>query len=268
MTMVNNSLILNQLQDSVLNYLNKNKNISLNGLAKRCSISEPTLRRIKNGQIKTLPTLTTIVDLLCSLNKVDKIPELIEIYKGSPIGEFLQEHFSVLSSTDLSYEFNQELDKALRENIYYLVFKLSCNSSGVNRTKIQEMFGRLGTDKLNALVNKGLIKRDGEVFKSAIEGFSLGHETFVDHFKAVADFIKTGEIGPKKNNLFYNFSESVNEKGMREILQIQRTALKKIAKILNDEEFIGDIQLFVLSAIDTLDLPQTEEEQDQGPTLH
>ena len=101
MTMVNNSLILNQLQDSVLNYLNKNKNISLNGLAKRCSISEPTLRRINNGQIKTLPTLTTIVDLLCSLNKVDKIPELIEIYKGSPIGEFLQEHFSVLSSTDL-----------------------------------------------------------------------------------------------------------------------------------------------------------------------
>ncbi len=268
MSMVNNSLILNQLQDSVLTYLSKNKNISLNGLAKRCSISEPTLRRIKNGQIKTLPTLTTIVDLLCSLNKVDKIPELIEIYKGSPIGEFLQEHFSVLSSTELSYEFNQELDEALRDNISYLVFKLSCNSAGVKRVKVQEMFGRLGTDKLDTLVTKGLIKPEGEVYRAAIEGFSLGHDTFVEHFKAVADFIKTGEIGPKKNNLFYNFSESVNEKGMREILQIQRTALKKIAKILNDDEFIGDIPLFVLSAIDTLDLPQIEEEQDQGPTLH
>lgn len=269
MSMVNNSLILNQLQDSVHDYLNRNKNISLNGLAKRCSISEPTLRRIKNGQIKTLPTLTTIVDLLCSLNKVDKIPELIELYKETPIGDFLAEHFSVLSSTDLSYEFNQELDDALRDNISYLVFKLSCNTSGVTRKKIQEMFGRLGTDKLDALVGKGLVKLEGNVYRTAIEGFSLGHETFVDHFKAVADFIKTGEIGPKKNNLFYNFSESVNEKGMREILQIQRTALKKIAKILNDEEFVGDIPLFVLSAIDTLDLPQAEDEQDtKGPTLH
>ena len=82
----------------------------------------------------------------------------------------------------------------MRENISYLVFKLSCNSSGVKRTKIQEMFGRLGTDKLNALVNKGLIKRDGEVFKSAIEGFSLGHETFVDHFKAVAGGVEMTDI--------------------------------------------------------------------------
>ena len=56
---------------------------------------------------------------------------------------------------------------------------------------------------------------------------------------------------------------------MREVLQIQRTALKKIAKILNDDEFVGEIPLFVLSAIDTLDLPQSENELDaKGPTIH
>lgn len=89
----------------------------------------------------------------------------------------------------------------------------------------------------------------------------MGHEQFVEHFKAVADFIKTGDLGPKKNNLFYNFSESVNEKGMREILNVQRAALKKVARILNDDQFGGDIPLFVLSAIDTLDLPLTEKNQ-------
>ncbi|MCO4792328.1 MAG: hypothetical protein KC493_01355 [Bacteriovoracaceae bacterium] len=271
MSALNNNLILNQLQDSVLSYLGRNKNISLNGLSKRCSISEPTLRRIKNGQIKTLPTLTTIIDLLCSLNKVDKIPELIEIYKETPIGAFLNEHFSVLASGDYSYEFNQELDESLRDNISYLIFKLSCNTSGVTHTKIKEMFGKHGTDKLEVLEKKNLIKKesDGETYKTAIEAFSLGHEHFVEHFKAVADFIKTGEIGPKKNNLFYNFSESVNEKGMREILQIQRLALKKIAKVLNDKEYTGEIPLFVLSAIDTLDLPQQEEDSAKSkPTLH
>lgn len=112
MSTVSSNPILDQLQDSILSYLNRNKNISLNGLAKRCAVSEPTLRRIKNGQIKTLPTLTTIVDLLCSLNKVDKIPALVEIYQGTPIGDFLAEHFSVLASGNFSYEFNQELDDA------------------------------------------------------------------------------------------------------------------------------------------------------------
>ncbi len=49
--------LIERLQDYFMRY----PHVSLNALAKKCRISEATLRRLYRGQIKTLPTETTIV---------------------------------------------------------------------------------------------------------------------------------------------------------------------------------------------------------------
>lgn len=258
-----NNLILDELQTNIRTYLDKNTRISLNGLSKRCAVSEPTLRRIMNGKIKTLPMLSTIVDILCTLNKADSVNDLISIYDGTPIGEFLSNNYNVLSEANFNYEFSAELNNALRDNVSYLIYKLSANRSGVKTQKIEQVFGHHGLEKLKNLHNLKLVTIDNNVIRSVAEGFSLSHDQFTPHFKAVADFIKTEQSQVQKKNLFYNFSESINEQAQKDILSIQKTALKKITKILNDDNNSGDIPLFVLSAIDTLDVVDSEDLNDQ-----
>jgi hypothetical protein len=253
-----NNLILNELQTNIRTYLDKNTRVSLNGLSKRCAVSEPTLRRIMNGKIKTLPMLSTIVDILCTLNKADSVNDLISIYDGTPIGDFLTNNYNVLSEANFNYEFSTELNDALRDNVSYLIYKLSANRSGVTSQKVEQIFGHHGMEKLKNLHNLKLITINDNIAKSVAEGFSLSHDQFTPHFKAVADFIKTEQSQVQKKNLFYNFSESINEQAQKEILSIQKTALKKITKILNDENNAGEIPLFVLSAIDSLDIEDSE----------
>lgn len=263
-----NNLILEQIQGSVRTYLDKNKRISLNGLSKRCAVSEPTLRRIMNGRIKTLPMLSTIVDILCTIHKVDSLNELIEIYRGTELGDFLNNNFNVLSESNFDYEFSVELNEALRDDVSYLIFKLAANRTGVRTSKIEKLFGHHGVEKLKTLKNLNLIKIEGGIIKTVVEGFSLSHDQFIPHFKAVADFIKAEQSNVQKKNLFYNFSESVNEAALKEILSIQKSALKKITKILNDDQHAGDLPLFVLSAIDTLDIEEEDEELNSKGLLH
>ena len=262
-----NNLILEQIQTSVRTYLDKNKRISLNGLSKRCAVSEPTLRRIMNGRIKTLPMLSTIVDILCTLHKADSLNELIEIYRGTELGDFLNNNFNVLSESNFNYEFSVELNEALRDDVSYLIFKLAANRSGVTTEKIEKIFGHHGLEKLKHLNNLNLINIEKNIVKTVVEGFSLSHDQFIPHFKAVADFIKTEQSQVQKKNLFYNFSESVNEQSLKEILSIQKSALKKITKVLNEEQNAGDYPVFVLSAIDTL-ATEDEEKSDSKGLLH
>ncbi len=240
--------------------------MSLNGLSKRCAISEPTLRRIMSGKIKTLPMLSTIVDVLCTLNKVDSLSDLNHIYMGTPIGDFLNINFNVLSESNFNYEFSTELNETLRDNTSYLIFKLAANRSGVSSQKIEKLFGHYGIEKLKNLHDLKLVKIDRGIVKSIVEGFSLSHDQFISHFKAVSDFIKTERSHVQKKNLFYNFSESVNEKAFKEILSIQKSALKKMTKILNDDQNNGTIPIFILSAIDTLSV-ETNEGETSDETL-
>ncbi len=248
--------VISELQKVIRGYLDKHTRISLNGLSKRCTVSEPTLRRIMNGQVKTTPTLTTVVDILSTINKEGNIRTLADMYPG-PLAEVLSEGFSIFEAEELDYVYNQKLNEVLKDETSYLIYKLAANRCGLAQSKIRELFGLVGEEKIYNLKKEDLLEEKierGQVhYHAKIVGFSLDHKLFVKNFKSVANFIKTGTQTGPKTNLYYNFSESVNEQGRREILRLQKEALRKIAKILDDERFAGDIPLFVLSAVDDMD---------------
>jgi hypothetical protein len=247
--------VVEELKLIIQSYLDEHQRVSLNGFSKKCQVSEPTLRRIMSGKIKTTPTLTTIVDILSTISKENRLPELIALYPGV-IGNTLKQSFALLNE-ETPYEFSTELNEILRDEQSYLIFKLAANTNGVKRNGIKELFGIIGEQKLDDLIARDLVYEKlvgvDRVAFTRIEGFSLSHDLFINHFKACANYINTNTQQAARNNLFYNLSESVNENARREILTIQLQALKKIMNILNDDKSRGNLPLFVLSAIDTLE---------------
>lgn len=263
-TRAEDSPIVVQLREVIKGYLDEHRRVSLNGLSKRCQTSEPTLRRIMSGKVKTVPTLTTIIDILSTLSKESQLTKLIELYPG-PIAESLKENFGLVLGPECSYESSEVLNKELADEQKYLIFKLAANSSGVKRATISELFGSIGEQKCDELISKDLLTETvvnhERLLKTKVDGFSLSHRLFTKNFKAVANFIDTSPKIGRQDNLFYNLSESLSDQGLKEVLNIQRQALQKIIKILNDPKYTGDHPVFVLSAIDTIQKNKADEGQ-------
>lgn len=257
----NSDVCVQQQLQTVLNeFLHDHPQLTINGLSKRCAVSEPTLRRIRNGQIKTLPSVTTVIDILSYISKEKSIVNLIEKYPG-PIAEFLKEKVPQTNNKNKP-EYSELLNKTLKDPVKYLIYKLAANDTGISPDKVSELFGRYGESQLEDLVALNLLEQRGSTYHAKIENFVLSHDLFVGHFKMVADFIKPHKLmtAPKSHSpLFANYSASLNKKAYSTILGIQRAAFKKIINVLVDKNSSGNIPTFILGAIDTLDSRSADE---------
>jgi hypothetical protein len=250
--------LLSALQNALQEYLDEKSTRSLNGLSKRCTVSEPTLRRIHKGQIKTLPTATTILDILTTLTGEKNTAKIAQKYPGA-ISDYLE---SILPQfQDVVTEYDSELNEELKDPIKYIIYKLSSNSSGLKTEKLNELFGRHGIQNADTLVTKNYLFKKENTYFSKIKNFTINQENFVNNFKLVADFIKTQNPLSKTSlsTILANYSESVSPEAYKEIVGIQKKALQKIRNIMSDEKSKGHIPLFLLLAIDTLD-PQPAHE--------
>jgi hypothetical protein len=243
--------VLEQLQHVIADHMRANPQLTLNGISKKCTVSEPTLRRIVKGQVKTVINVTTLIDILSYLCKETDISKIITRYPG-PIADHLENHVSFATEENSNQHYSEKLNRALRDPSRYLVYKLAANSSGVTSAVVKEILGFHGLTSLEELVAADLVIKKGDHY-IADQGkkFALSHELFVQNFKTTADFIKPAKLGQiANNNLFVNFSGSVPIESYREIVRIQREALRKILKIRDSAE--GNIPMFILAAVDTL----------------
>lgn len=241
-----------ELQRILRAYLEAHPRLSLNALSKKCAVSEPTLRRILKGQIKTLPTTTTILDILTSISGQTRSSKIAELYPG-PLAEYLK---AILPQTqDCDTEYIADLNSELENPTKYLIFKLSANTSGLTAERLLELFGSFGQTQAQHLVAKGYLQKDHNVYRSTIQHFTANQKNFIANFKCVADFINTENQSLQKSprSLRANYSESLSPEAYKSILQIQEKALKKIRTLMTREESKGTIPVFLLSAVDTFE---------------
>ena len=244
--------LVESLQVILKEYLKQRPQMSLNGLSKKCSVSEPTLRRIMKGQIKTLPNITIVLDILTYINNEKNILKITKTYPG-PIADYLKEMLT--HSMDCRSDYDISLNNELKNPTKYLIYKLASNTSGVTHQKILDLFGSHGLMFANDLIEKDFIECRENIYFSKSHSFTVGHEDFNDKFKAVSEFIKTQKIESHStlNPLFVNYSNSVSAEAYKEVISLQRKTLKKIRTILSDDKSVGEIPLFLLLAVDTLD---------------
>ncbi len=248
------SSVVEHLSQVVKEYLEARPHFSLNGLSKKCGVSEPTLRRIVGQKIKTIPQSTTVLDILSFISGVDSIQSISKRYPGA-IAEFLTDHFPV--SENFDQEYSSALNAEFENPIKYLIFKLAGNDSGVRKEKIKELFGAHGIALFEEMIAKGFIDQvSPSHYRAKAKSFRTSNEIFTRNFKLMADYIKTSKHGQKKNlnPFFINKSNSINAKAYEKIVKIQRQAFAKIHQIMDEEGSQGELPVFFLSAIDTQDL--------------
>lgn len=244
--------LVNELSRLISAYLESKPFLGLSAISGRCQVSESTLRRIHKKQIKTLPTPATVVAILTFFAGEGSIPALIKKYPGV-IASYLEENFPHTAEIDCQY--SEELNQELRDSTKYLVFKLSSHSCGCTENQVRDLLGQVGVSSLQELVRRNLIKKEGERYISAIERYSLDPDMFKDKFQFMSQFLKIArESGPNRfQNAYSNYSSSLTPEAYQKVVKVQKQALKKIRDIMLSESSQGDIHMFALSAIDTID---------------
>lgn len=239
-----------ELSTLIEDFLLANKNISINALAMRMNIAETTLRRIRSGNIKRLPTNDNLLKIIFYLFKSTNLNEIKNKLPTSLKKFFEQEYMLVENSLDNPVTV---LDSSIVDSqITYLVLKLASNHSGVRRDEVLRLFGELGIMSANHLIQANILFEENQVFHTKISAFRMPDESFIKNFKSTAEFIKTDPEKRDGPNLYYNLSESLNLDGLTKIQTIQKKAVQEICTILNDKSYKGDLPVFALVAVDTL----------------
>lgn len=241
-----------ELQAVLHKYLSSRNHLSINSLSKKCQVSEATLRRIYKGQVKTLPNITTILDILSTITGKTAASEIANVFPG-PIADFLRRAVPQIDDCQTHYDAN--LNKEFENPVSYLLYKLSANRQGLSEQIAQNLFGAQGLQSLQNMVEKNYIIKKGEFYFSNVKNFTTTKRDFVKNIKVIADFIKLrfSVTQPLLNPLLANYSESVSEEAYKEIAQLQIKTLEKIRSITSNEKNSGPIPLFLFMAMDTLD---------------
>ncbi|PIP95948.1 MAG: hypothetical protein COW00_02580 [Bdellovibrio sp. CG12_big_fil_rev_8_21_14_0_65_39_13] len=256
---MSNSLVLAHIKQVMNSFLKDHPQLSVNALSKRSEVSEATMRRILNDQVKTEPCGDTILEILAAITKERRISELVKMFPG-PISEKLSQTFGIQAQNS-QYQHIPELERELNDEITYLIYKLAANTSGTSRLKVSEMLGIIGLDRLDKLISKDLIIEENGTLHARYKSFTLSNQVFARNFKTCAQFINTKKNRDISRNLFYNLSESINEDSYREVLKIQRQAMKKISQLINDPKNVGEIPFFQLIAVDHFDHISSSKDQ-------
>ena len=252
-TSESDSPVMAQLRQIVIGYLEAHPKLTTNSLSKRCEVSEPTLRRIVKGQVKTLPQISTLLSILTYISNRSQIKEVSDFF-GPPLSDHIQTALPSLELFDQNY--SAELNTELKDPVKYLIFKRAINHCGVDEMAIRNLFGVYGLNCLNQMVETGILKKEGNnTYFSDVSSYRSSNADFVRNFKNVADYIKPEKlvVNDPLNPYFVNKSDSVNEKTFAKIRKILRATQTKLDRLMSEPESRGNIPYFYIAALDTLD---------------
>lgn len=239
------------LKKMVEDYFFKFPTLSLNALAKRANVSEPTLRRITSSQSKLPPAPNIVLNLVSYIKKEKRLAVLLKKTEGV-IGEFLRENFSQFIFENETYQYDGDLNELFADKDMYLIYKLASNVVGVSKTEIRQILGEIGVIKLNKMVEqKVIISNNDDCFHSSNKNFSVDIEIAKNFLPHLVQFFKPESVALGLN-LMYSLSESLNEDAIKKIKEIQKEAVKSIHEIMSNQNFHGDIPYFSLTMSDTL----------------
>lgn len=241
--------VTNELSHLICNYLDSHPNLSVNAIANYSGVAETTLRRIKNGELKGVPNNDNVLKLLFYVYKTKDLNDIIEKAPKATSDHLKNEYHQIVSSdTPVAI-----LDKSIIENeIDYLLLVLASSTKGVLKEEVSRQFGELGHNYAKRLIGKEILKDLGDRYQSLLDCFRLPDESFIQNFKAMANYIKVDREERVHPNLYYNLSESLNEDAYQKVRSIQIQASREIIDIMNNSKNHGDIAMFSLIAVDTM----------------
>lgn len=238
--------MIEELSTLISDYLKQRPQLSLNSLAINMGVPETSLRRIKNCELVRPPKNDNLLKILSFIFKTDDLMVIAENLQGD-LKNYIKEEFFLPEKGSVAFD----VDRFIPDQQSYLIYKLAANSSGVEKSEVQRLFGDFGLMSAEKMIRSGVLEERENFFFNVHEHFRMSDERFIENFKAVSDFIKV-RGNEEHAHLYFNFSESLSPEAIRKIHTIQKKANRDILKVIDSESSQGEIPFFFIGAIDSI----------------
>ncbi|MBT3235612.1 MAG: hypothetical protein HN353_06660 [Bdellovibrionales bacterium] len=251
--MNNKEVILTQFRQIVDGWLNEKEVRNIVLLSTQSKVSESVIRRAYNQQ--TLPNAENMLRILSAVSDKKAIHKLIADHPGA-IADYLNKAFyHYLNEEEKGEEPTERIDwdEHTRDFNSYLVIKKVSHRTVTFRSDILSLFGQMGLNSLDRLVEAGIIEEWGDgrlTFKPT--KFSLNTECLKHHVASLIEtFFKPQVALAGGNSLISNISEDVNQNGFNKCKNILFNANEQINRVIHDHP--GKIPLLFTAMVDTMD---------------
>ena len=203
-------------------------------IAHKIGIHPSTFNRMMNRYIP--PSLKNIATL-CEF-----IPKMRKFVKNNVA--------DVNSESETSEYVGDELEDLLADEHLFITYALAISFRGVTENEILYCIGHAGQKALQTLVDKGFVKKaeDNRYRATNVnKGIVLSFEVLKKHILVLAEKYKPDNCG---NNYMYYKTETLNKAGFKELQKIYKEAHRKVQRLMEKEEYQGNIPTFAVGFCD------------------
>ncbi|HYX35840.1 MAG TPA: helix-turn-helix transcriptional regulator [Oligoflexus sp.] len=222
---------------NIQTWLDSRKNASLGLLAKRADIPYPTLRRVFQGERK--PSYATAVKIAFETMPSDEAINILEKDYGQPpsMARALLKNQAVPVSA--------EDGKCIAKTDELIISGMALAQSGTTRAAVFNRLGNDGVEKLNRLVDRGIVTEwNGRIHPQSEQRFLTDYRDIVTRAKLSLDLHTEDTIGTPGSFGYFGMG-GLNETGRERVQQALMQARDAITEVFKDESASGDLVLAV-----------------------
>ncbi len=226
--------MLNDLAQLIKTYVDGHKNRSLKGLSMKTGVAYATLRRILlQDAVPTMENILPIIQFICS--KEDGIVFLKTHFPS--FGTWLEEYFS-----DDQDFVDSDMNHLIKDKENFVIISLAATDAGTTRETIRELLGVFGEQKINNLIDHGVVVEVQGCVKTTKKEFgSVDPDSVLAQIKNAADIFNKNRLGSATAMAGIQ-TDGVSEEGLKEIFKVMVEAEMKVSKIR--KVYRGDHTMF------------------------
>ena len=257
------------LREYVSSQKQKNPALSEVALSKRTGIPPTTFNRLVNGHSQ--PSITTLSKLLkhipalknCLPKEIGKAFEVVfekaeenSLPKGNGLGAVPDFESGVSRPGLQSTKYVQgELENMLSDKHAFLCYVLALSKKRMSKEEIQYNFGQKGLKALDNLVRKNLLSKENDNSYKINEDHIHIALSFKSIKKYVMFLLEQYDPDDVQDNYIHEDVAGLNEEGLDKLLKTHKEFHKKVASIMGNKNYKGDMPVFSIACADMVAKP-------------
>ena len=237
-----------EIQNALNSWINeKPETRSVAHLSRETGVTDSSLRRLLNGDVKISDD--SIFKLLSFTSAEYKYENFLKFFQSKPeIQKWFIKNYSYMRPFQAlqSYKPTPIAEEITANPIMFSVYMLVSSVNGVRSADVKEQFGVRGELELEKLLEKGLIRLDGETLIAKENKIKFSKDQAIDLIPELARmFLKKDHV--------YNYRslevEGVSKQGYQEICDIYEKFLGDVSEVMKNRS--GNIPVIVAGFFDS-----------------
>lgn len=238
-----NIQLCHDLKEMVLNFQSRHPRLSLPQVAKRISVSYPTLNRVMNNTGR--PSVSVVANILVHTGHGDQLENFLRRVEPQLV-DALELKSEALRSDD-------GVSECFAKKEYILILLQAYTKVGTTRGEIAKHYGREGVNRLEELLEKNLvIEKRGRIWGRE-EQATYAQRNLHKSLRALLENSDDPLLFGLDKNWLSLQTESVDKKKAAPIIRnLLQKAYREIKEILYSEEYAGRDVVFIGMAFDEI----------------